>query len=354
MIETVVAIPVRNEAERIGACVTALASQIDLRPGALGIVLLVNNTTDGTEAAIEAVRPGLPHALRVVVRDSADANAGWARRGAMEVGAAWLEATRGGGALLTTDADSRVAPDWVVRNLAALAAGADAVAGTIALDPVDAARLSPALQARGRLEAEYHALLDELAAAIDPDPDDPWPNHTVESGASLAVTLAAYRRVGGMPPVALGDDRAFAAKLREHDFRIRHDPAVRVVTSGRLAGRAAGGVADTMRTRQENPDCLCDARLEPFARALLRLRWRRRLRMLHGAGRLGRDGRWQRLLDIPPGAMDAVTASRRTGEVLASAERSSGRLRAAPLRPDELPDQIAAARAYLARRPNHA
>ena len=348
MIEAVVAIPVRNEAERIGACLEALAAQIGLRPGALGIVLLINNTTDETGAAIEAARPDVPHALRVVVRDSPDANAGWARRGAMEAAAEWLESAGSGGALLTTDADSRVAPDWVVRNLAALAAGADAVAGTITLDPVDSARLSAALQARGRLEAEYHALLDELAALVDPDPDDPWPNHTVESGASLAVTRAAYRQVGGMPPIALGDDRAFLAKLREHDLRVRHDTSVRVVTSGRLAGRAAGGVADTMRARQDDPDCPCDARLEPFPQALRRLRWRRRLRLLHAGGRLARNTRWLRLLDIPAADADALTALGRAGEVVSAAERSSGRLRSVPLRPSELAEHKDAARAYLA------
>jgi GT2 family glycosyltransferase len=350
VIEAVVAIPVRNEEERIGACLGAIGAQAGLAPGALGIALLVNNTTDGTVAAIEAARTDLPHAVRVVVRDSPDANAGWARRGAMDAAAEWLEESGGRGAILTTDADSRVSPDWAARNIAALAGGADAVAGTISLDPADAARLSPALQARGRLEAEYHALLDELAALVDPDPQDPWPNHTTESGASLAVTLAAYRQVGGMPPIALGDDRAFMARLREHDLRIRHDPAIRVVTSGRLAGRAAGGVADTMRARQDDPDCLCDARLEPFDRALRRLRWRRRLRLLHGGGRLARNGRWPRLLGISSDQAEQLAARRRTGEVVAAAEEASAALRAAPLRPSELAGHIARARRYISER----
>lgn len=221
MVRAVVAIPVRNEVERIGACLTALGRQQGLGNDTLGVVLLVNNTSDGTVAAAEEARSGLPFDLRVVERDAPDANAGWARRGAMEIAAAWLEATQGAApVILTTDADSRVAPDWVARNLGAIAAGAQAVAGRIVLDSAEAALLSPALQARGALEAAYHALLDELSAAIDPDPDDPWPNHSIESGASLAVTLDAYRTVGGMPPIALGDDRAFMSRLREHGFKI--------------------------------------------------------------------------------------------------------------------------------------
>lgn len=351
MVEAIVAIPVRNEAERIGVCLDALAAQAGVRPGFLGIVLLVNNTTDDTLAVVEAARPSLPHEVRVIVRDSEDANAGWARRGAMNAAAEWLEASGTSGVVLTTDADSRVASDWVARNLLALAAGADAVAGTVALDPAEAARLSPALQARGRSEAEYHVLLDELAALTDPDPDDPWPNHTVESGATLAVTLAAYRQVGGMPPIPLGDDRAFVAKLREHGFKIRHDPSVRVVTSGRLFGRAAGGVADTMRARQQDPDCLCDARLEPFPRALRRLRWRRRLRLLHDGGRLRRHRPWWRLFGTLDGSdAESFVAALRTSEIIAAAERTSERLRFAPLRPSELAGNIEAARAHLERR----
>ena len=346
MIEAAVAIPVRNEAERIGACLEALAVQAEVRPGALGVVLLVNNTSDGTEAVIGAMRPNFPHDLRVDARVSPNANAGWARRAAMDAAADWLETEGRGGTILTTDADSRVAPDWIVRNRAALAGGADAVAGLISLDPADAARLSPALQARGRLEAAYHALLDELAATVDPDPFDPWPNHTVESGASIAVTLRAYRLVGGMPPVALGDDRAFTARLRDHDLRIRHDPSVRVVTSGRLVGRAAGGVADTMQARQDEPDCPCDARLEPFGQALRRHRWRRRLRLLHEGGRLKRSARWRRLLDIRDDATGWALPSK-TGEVIAWAERSSAKLETNLLRPSELADNIELARTYL-------
>ncbi|RZK75701.1 MAG: glycosyltransferase family 2 protein, partial [Methylobacterium sp.] len=41
----VVAIPVRNEAERIAACLGALDAQTGLPPGSLGVVLFLNNCT---------------------------------------------------------------------------------------------------------------------------------------------------------------------------------------------------------------------------------------------------------------------------------------------------------------------
>ena len=53
----------------------------------------------------------------------------------MDIAEAWLE--EGGerdGVILTTDADSQVAPNWIAENLAAFEAGAEAVLGRIDLD----------------------------------------------------------------------------------------------------------------------------------------------------------------------------------------------------------------------------
>jgi hypothetical protein len=75
--------------------------------------------------------------------------------------------------------------------------------------------------------------------------------------------VEAYRRCGGIPPVASGEDRALIAALRRVDARIRHSPAVHVTVSGRILGRAAGGMAETIRRRLEKPDEYLDDRLEP-------------------------------------------------------------------------------------------
>ena len=102
-------------------------------------------------------------------------------------------------------------------------------------------------------------------------PADPWPRHQEESGASIAVCAGAYRRAGGMPPAPLAEDRAFFAALRRIDARIRHAPEVSVVVSGRILGRAAGGMADTIRRRLMTPDSWLDPRLEPAADRMRRL-----------------------------------------------------------------------------------
>lgn len=341
--DAIVAVPVRNEEERIAACLHAIDAQADLVPGSLGLVLFLNNCTDRTAAIIAELVPALSIPVRVLVEDHAGAHAGWARRRAMDAAAAWLGDSGNAGIILSTDADSRVPPNWVALNWAAVRAGADAVAGRVELDAAEAALLPASLPARGRLEDIYDALITEAEARIDPDPHDPWPCHRTAIGATLAVTRAAYLRVGGMPEIPLGEDGAFIARLLEHGLRVRHATDVCVTISARLAGRAPGGVADTIRSRCEEPDALCDARMETFPRAVRRYLWRRRFRHLHGKGLLGRNQAWARAIGIDP-AEAARIAALPLGQAIAEAERASPRLAYRPIGPRQLPGQIRIAR----------
>ena len=195
-----VAIPACNEAEHIGKCLDALGQQIG-RPIDT-IVVLVNNTTD--ESAAMARKAALDPAttLRVIecTLPPDRANAGWARRLAMEAAADFVGAD---GVLLTTDADGVADPDWLAANLAAIEAGADVVAGWVDLDPIDWARIPLHLHEDDAREVAYDVLCDEIHATLDPDPHDPLPRHTQHSGASIAVTMAAYRQSGGGAAAAL-------------------------------------------------------------------------------------------------------------------------------------------------------
>ncbi|MBX9931861.1 MAG: glycosyltransferase [Methylobacterium sp.] len=341
------AIPVRNEAERIAACLNAIEAQAGLKPGSLGVVLFLNNCTDGTGEIVAELRARMSIPVKVTELQFAGANAGWARREAMEIAAEWIESGGQAGTILSTDADSRVPPNWVARNLAAIEAGADAVAGRVELDPAEAALLPPSLPARGRLEDEYSALLTEAESILDPDPHDPWPCHRTTIGATLAVTLKAYRKVGGMPPIALGEDGAFVAALLQHGLRVRHAVDVVVTISARLTGRAPGGVADTIRSRCELPDALCDARMETVPRALYRYAWRGYLRRLHAQRRLGDSIGWARLLSISPEEARLIAAVPLAGFAIAQAERASPRLVYRPIGPKALPRQIRIAAAVL-------
>lgn len=253
---TVIAVPVKDEAERIGACLAALLGQREVQADA--IVLVVNNTRDATAAIARGF--GGPVEVIEVEFPPERASAGSARRMAMERAAALAGE---GGALLTTDADGRVPPDWVAANLFHLRRGVDAVAGRAVLEPGDAAAIPERLHADDALECAYAAALDEIAAVMMPQVWDPWPRHTEHSGASIAVTLAAYRLVGGMPAAPISEDRRFFAALLAAGARVRHAPEIKVVVSGRTVGRAEGGMADTIRRRLQRADPYLDDALEP-------------------------------------------------------------------------------------------
>lgn len=274
----VVAIPARNEAVRLRPCLAALARQRHARCD--HVVLLLNNCTDGSAAAAERLRAELELPVTLVCRSypPAHAHAGQARHEATLI-AAELAGSRG--IVATTDADAVVDPDWIANNLAALRRGADAVCGRAVIDPVEARLIHPELHRDDALEVAFGALLDEIHALADPDPHDPLPRHTEHSGASIAVSVDAFERAGGVPSLQGGEDRAFLAALRAVDARIRHDPDVLVTVSGRLNGRAVGGMAETIARRMIRQDPLLDEALEPADTALRRAQLRALSRHYH-------------------------------------------------------------------------
>jgi glycosyltransferase involved in cell wall biosynthesis len=80
--QVVVAIPVRNEVDRIQSCVAALAAQSEAPDT---VVLLFNNCHDGSEAAAKEMARHLPFPLEMisVQLGPKQPNAGTARRLAM-------------------------------------------------------------------------------------------------------------------------------------------------------------------------------------------------------------------------------------------------------------------------------
>jgi hypothetical protein len=63
------------------------------------------------------------------------------------------------------------------------------------------------------MPGSYDALLTELSATLDPLDDNPRPHHATILGASLAVTRSMYLRVGRLPCVPVGEDKALVAEL---------------------------------------------------------------------------------------------------------------------------------------------
>ena len=340
---TAVAIPVRDEADRIAACLEALDAQEGARLDA--VVLLVNNTTDGSARIARGLSLYKRTTLHVIERElpPKQATAGHARQMAMEAAAALVGPD---GILLTTDADGQVDPDWLAANLAAIAAGADAVAGWVDLHPIEWGQIPAKLHEDDARECAYDALLDEIHARLDPDPADPAPRHTQHSGASIAVTAAAYARCGGVPAIPSGEDRALIAALRRVDARVRHAPEVHVTVSGRTVGRSKDGMAETIRRRMSQPDEFIDARLEPAVTCALRARCRAALRRAYSGG--GDTRPLADMLLMERTVLARHLRSRYFGEVWDAVERTSPALARQPVPVAALAAETVAAEAILA------
>jgi glycosyltransferase involved in cell wall biosynthesis len=246
----VVAVPVRNEADRLPVLLEALARQTWLGlPGRrLGVVFVLNNCVDDSAEVLEAGAADHPNLCLEVLEvefPPPHAHVGWARRVAME--RACTKAGRGA-VLFSTDADAAPAVDWIDASLRAVNAGADLVGGHIIGNKAEEALLGVGFVHRAMRHLYYAMLADHLASLLDSVPHDPWPRHSDHTGASLAVRGDVYAAVGGIPPLPFREDIAFVAKAVAAGYRLRHPLDVKVSVSARLDGRARGGTADCLRT----------------------------------------------------------------------------------------------------------
>jgi len=254
--EVCVIVPARDEAAALDNTLRALACQIDGDGRAFAheryeIVLLANNCRDESAAVARRFTQAHPTlALHVVERTlpAAEANVGHARRLLMDEAYRRLALVgRPRGVIASTDGDTVVAPTWLMATLDEIARGADVVGGRIVVDDVGHTGMG-AIYDRGvrryhLRDVAYRLLAAAYEARLDPDPYDPWPRHHQHFGASLAVTMEIYQRAGGLPDVPMLEDVALIQVLRRLDARIRHSPAVQVVTSGRRDARARIGLA---------------------------------------------------------------------------------------------------------------
>jgi hypothetical protein len=241
--ELCVCIPARNEAERIGALLAALASQDINEP--FHVALCVNNSDDGTaQIAAAAAAAGVPFTLHLheCHFDAEEAHAGSARRAAMDLGAEVLG--RDDALLISTDADCRPPSDWLAANIASCEQDA-IVGGRIMLDEEEADR-SPALRDLHRRFDAYWEQVRAIEDSVDPVPWEAPHRHGDHTGASLALSVGLYRRAGGVPLIPVGEDRALVAAVIAQGGRLIHPRNVWVRVSPRLAGRAPGGMAHTL------------------------------------------------------------------------------------------------------------
>ncbi|OUC80861.1 glycosyltransferase [Gordonia lacunae] len=213
----VVVIPVHNEAERLPACLDALAAAATAVPIPVETIVVLDACDDDSALL---VRPHLS-ALAVDVRCvGAARRAGFASAGtaAAELDTTWFA---------TTDADSTVPRDWLVGHVAAADAGADAYVGTVTPDGFDG---WPA-GTDERYRREY----------------DASPGHGHVHGANLGVRASTYRAVGGFAELDADEDVDLVDRLRAAGAAIERGAQVPVRTSTRRAGRTRHGFASYLR-----------------------------------------------------------------------------------------------------------
>ena len=262
-----IAVPARNEASRIAACLARLIGlERDTRVAATNILVLANNCTDRTAQIARGLADQSSAHVTVldIELESDRAHAGWARRLALDAAARLLRSPLD--VLFCTDADTLVALDWLKQTLNYFDEGYDAVAGDCRLDPRELRRLSPEHRRRLAAIRRYEAALNYIRASRSTD--EASPRHFYEGGASMALTLEAYGEIGGAPTPSVGEDKALFAALMQKGRRVRHPKDVIVWTSCRLTGRAAQGAADTIARwgRQGDGESLWG--LRPLAAAL--------------------------------------------------------------------------------------
>jgi glycosyltransferase involved in cell wall biosynthesis len=250
-----VVIPARNEEESIPSLINSLASQcgIDgekLDHNSFEVILLLNNCTDRSAEVARAMQEQYSELnlhISEVSYSREEAHVGRARQALFDAAFGrfhFLNQPRG--LILTTDADSRPAPDWIAQTRAEIARGLDGVGGRVLLDPVEAALLPVGVRRLFLLDIAYRHALEELRSIYAPQPHDPFPRHHQHFGASLAVTAQAYLHAGGMPLCRSNEDVALHRAIINSGGRFRHSYRVRVYTSGRMNGRAQGGLSDAI------------------------------------------------------------------------------------------------------------
>jgi glucosyl-3-phosphoglycerate synthase len=231
-----VVVPARNEEDLVGSCLRALAEQTGVPSEEYEALLVLDRCTDGTRARARQAAAPYP-SFRIHYLDGPGKGSGRARRVGMEVACDRLHALGRPHALIcSTDADTVVAPDWVSAQLAAAECGARAIGGRIEL--ADDGTVPKALlewhASRGK--SRHNELLSEPAASGRTE-------HWQFSGASMALTAAVYRGVGGIDPREALEDEQLERVLRAHGIPIERLLSVRVATSPRLVGRANLGLA---------------------------------------------------------------------------------------------------------------
>lgn len=209
-----IVIPAHNEELFLDQCLDALlvAAAHPSLDVPVRILLVLDSCSDGS-ASIAANYPIDTLPLQAH-------NVGLARAAGIE----WM-LSHGATWIACSDADSRVAPDWLVRQLSL---NADMVCGTVQVAEW------------GDLSLDVQARYQNAYQARD--------GHRHIHGANLSFSAACYRRAGGFKAIPVDEDVQLVAAFERIGARIAWSCLPQVYTSARLASRARGGFGDYLKS----------------------------------------------------------------------------------------------------------
>jgi len=263
--DVLVAVPARDEEQRVVACLESVAAALR-QARARGTVdravvaVAVHRSTDRTPEVVAATLAAWSD-LETFCHVDADSTTVGAVRSRLvaEACEALDMAPTPHRWLFSTDADSVVPGAWVTGLLAhAQAAAAHCVAGMVDLEGW---RAHPAAL------AAYEGIVAAGMGAGVPDRHEGGAGsiggngagtaHRHVYGANLAVRLDAYAACGGFPSVPHGEDHGLVGRLRAGGHRVASVREPAVLTSARMPGRARHGLGDLLE--RLTTQCVCCA-----------------------------------------------------------------------------------------------
>lgn len=217
--KVVVVVPAHNESERLPRCLRALATAALCVPVSVLTVVVLDATDDGSERLVGEFGPDV-HFVSVDAGNVGAARAAgfeYARTECADVDPAsvWYA---------TTDADSVVPADWLLRMTES---SADMVLGVVQVNW----RHHPAGVVRRYLRG-YNSK---------------GKSHNHIHGANMGFRGDAYWSVGGFRALPTGEDVELVDRFEAEALRIHRDATLSVETSDRRDGRAPGGFAHHLR-----------------------------------------------------------------------------------------------------------
>lgn len=215
-----VVIPAHNEADDLPAAVKAVLAAAACITIPVAVIVVLDDCEDGSAALAGQFGPDV-HFVAIDARSVGAARAvgfSYARtlceRALLDASRVWYA---------TTDADSIVDPDWLLRQVSA---DADMVLGVVRIEtwsdfPSAAARrYLAAYRSKSRPEGHGHV-----------------------HGANMGFRAESYWGVGGFAALASDEDVDLVARFESAELRIVRDAQLSVVTSRRQLGRAPDGFA---------------------------------------------------------------------------------------------------------------